>query len=114
METAGACEEQFMSSHLDDVRRYDALADAEIVERIVKHLGVALHNPASATVTCDNEEELDRVANNWCLNRLQEPDADRASTIVRLVADTVARDGQADRVTFYYLCAKHLGRLDSL
>ena len=41
-----------MSSHLDDVRRYDALAEAEVVERIVKHLGVALHNPSSATVSC--------------------------------------------------------------
>jgi hypothetical protein len=101
-----------MSSHVDDVRRYDALAEADVIERIVKHLGVALRNPASATVTCDAEEELDRVAKNWCLNRLRVGDFGRARAAVERVAQTLARDGQADRVTFYYLCAKHLDRLD--
>ena len=38
----------------------DALAEAEVVERIVKHLGVALHNPSSATVSCAADDELDR------------------------------------------------------
>lgn len=103
-----------MKNHLDDVRRYDALAEAEVVERIVKHLGVALHNPASATVTCDAEEELDRVAQNWCGNRLGVGDFGRARAAVERVAETLARDGQADRVTFYYLCAKHLDRLDRI
>jgi hypothetical protein len=101
-----------MSTHLNDVRRYDALAEEEVVDRIVKHLGVALRNPASATVTCDNEEELDRVAKNWCRNRLREADFGRALAAVHLVAGTLARDGNADRVTFYYLCAKHLDRLE--
>mgnify|MGYP000058614965 CR=1 FL=1 len=103
-----------MNPHLTDVRRYDALADEEIIERIVKHLGVALHNPASATVTCDSEEELDRVAENWCQNRLRVDDIGEARAVVHLVADTLARDANADRVTFYYLCAKHLDRLEDV
>ena len=101
-----------MSSHVHDVRRYDALAEANVIERIVKHLGVALRNPASATVTCDAEEELDRVAKNWCGNRLGVDDFGKARAAVERVAQTLARDGQADRVTLYYLCAKHLDRLD--
>jgi hypothetical protein len=103
-----------MQDHLADVRRYDALADAEAVERIVKHLGVALRNPASASVTCDKEDELERVAQNWCGNKLGETDAERCARTVRLVAETLARDGEADRVTFYYLCAKHLDRLGDI
>jgi len=103
-----------MNSHLDDVRRYDALAQADVVERIVKHLGVALHNPASATVSCEVEEELDRVARNWCRNKLRVGDFGEARAAVERVAQTLTRDGQADRVTFYYLCAKHLDRLEAV
>ncbi|NMG41366.1 DUF2853 family protein [Chelativorans sp. ZYF759] len=103
-----------MNSHLEDVRRYDALAEDDVVERIVKHLGVALRNPASATVTCDAEEELDRVAKNWCRNRLRVDDFGLARAAVERVAQTLSRDGHADRVTFYYLCAKHLDRLDRI
>jgi predicted neutral ceramidase superfamily lipid hydrolase len=103
-----------MDKHLADVRRYDALADAELVERIVKHLGVALHNPASATVDCGKDDEIERVIENWCRNKLDVADEKRSATAVRLVAETMARDGEADRVTFYYLCAKHLGRLEAV
>ena len=103
-----------MNSHLDDVRRYDALAEADVVERIVKHLGVALHNPSSATVSCAADEELDRVATNWCRNKLRVGDFGEARAAVERVASTLSRDGQADRVTFYYLCAKHLDRLDAV
>lgn len=103
-----------MDKHLADVRRYDATAETELVERIVKHLGVALRNPASATVTCANEDELDRVRENWCMGKLEEPDAGRAAAAVARVAETMSGDVQADRATFYYLCAKHLGRLDAI
>jgi predicted neutral ceramidase superfamily lipid hydrolase len=103
-----------MDQHLADVRRYDALADAELVERIVKHLGVALHNPASATVDCAKDEEIERVVDNWCRNKLGAEDAERCTVAVRLVAETLARDGEANRVTFYYLTAKHLDLLDAI
>jgi hypothetical protein len=103
-----------MDKHLADVRRYDATAEAELVERIVKHLGVALRNPASAMVTCANEEELERVRENWCMGKLAEADSGRAASVVARVAETMSGDIRADRATFYYLCAKHLGRLDAL
>jgi len=102
-----------MTDHLADVRRYDALADEDIVGRIVKHLGVALRNQDSATVACRQPAELARVAKKWCGKKLgAEPE--RAMTVIELVCETMAADRFKNRVTFYYLCAKHLDRLSLL
>jgi len=102
-----------MTDHLADVRRYDALADEVVVGRIVKHLGVALRNQDSATVACRQPAELDRVAKKWCGKKLG-ADPERAMNVIELVCETMAGDRFKNRVTFYYLCAKHLDRLSLL
>ena len=100
-----------MTDYLADVRKYDALADAEIVDRIVKYLGVALHNRDSALVACSDKAERDRVRERWCEKKLGYTDADKADTVIELVCETMSRDNSKSRVTFYYLVAKHLGKL---
>ena len=103
-----------MTDHLADVRRYDALADPMIVDRIVKYLGVALHNRDSALVACSDMSERERVREKWCEKKLGCEDAERADRTVDLVCQTMARDNHKSRVTFYYLVAKHLGKLGEI
>ena len=103
-----------MEQHLNDVRRYDALAAEEVVAGIVKHLGVALHNRDSALVSCGDEAERDRVAERWCIKKLGVADMALARRVVELVCRSMSADKAKNRVTFYYLCAKHLGRFDAL
>lgn len=103
-----------MTDYLADVRRYDATANADIVGGIVKHLGVALHNPDSASVSGDNPKELERIRESWCAKKLGVTDADRCDTVIRLVGETMAGDKPKSRVTFYYLVAKHLGKLGEI
>ena len=100
-----------MTDYLADIRKYDALADPQIVDRIVKHLGVALHNRDSALVACSDVSERERVREKWCEKNLGYQDADRADSTIDLVCQTMARDNSKSRVTFYYLVAKHLGKL---
>ena len=100
-----------MTDYLADIRKYDALADPQIVDRIVKHLGVALHNRDSALVACSDVSERERVREKWCEKKLGYQDADRADSTIDLVCQTMARDNSKSRVTFYYLVAKHLGKL---
>ncbi|MCC0043347.1 MAG: DUF2853 family protein [Brucellaceae bacterium] len=100
-----------MTDYLADIRKYDALADPQIVDRIVKHLGVALHNRDSSLVACSDVSERERVREKWCEKKLGYQDADRADSTIDLVCQTMARDNSKSRVTFYYLVAKHLGKL---
>ncbi len=103
-----------MSDYLADVQRYDAKADAEIVKKIVKHLGIALRNRDSSLVSCSDPKELGRVREKWCGKKLGQTDDAKCDTIIAKVCETMKGDRNKNRVTFYYLVAQHLGQLGDL
>lgn len=103
-----------MADYLADVRRYDALADEEVVAKIVKHLGIALRNRDSSMVSCSSQKELDRVREKWCGKKLGVTDAAKCDFVIGKVCETMSMDRAKNRVTFYYLVAKHFNRLSSL
>lgn len=103
-----------MSDYLADVRRYDAAADEAIVEKIVKHLGIALRNRDSSLVSATDPEELKRVRDSWVHKKLGVADEAKAVEVVDYVAEVMKGDRNKGRVTFYYLVAKQLGKLGDL
>ncbi|MEQ9247996.1 MAG: DUF2853 family protein [Nitratireductor sp.] len=103
-----------MADYLADVRKYDATADEDTVNKIVKHLGIALRNRDSSLVSCSDSSELDRVRESWCMKKLGETDGAKCDSIIEKVCETMSGDNSKGRVTFYYLVAKHLGKLSSL
>lgn len=102
-----------MSEYFDDVKQYDPAADAAVVEKIVKYLGIALRNRDSATVAASDKDELATVVNNWAGKKLGVT-GEAAEAAVAAVAKIMAGDRSKSRVTFYYLVAKELGKLDTL
>ncbi|MBV2143904.1 DUF2853 family protein [Falsochrobactrum sp. TDYN1] len=103
-----------MSEYLADVRRYDAGADEAVVEKIVKHLGIALRNRDSSLVSASDPEELKRVRTNWVAKKLGIADEAKGDEVVAHVAEVMKGDRNKHRVTFYYLVAKQLGKLGDL
>ncbi|MDZ5698200.1 DUF2853 family protein [Chelativorans sp. M5D2P16] len=103
-----------MADYLADVQKYDATADAEAVDKIVKHLGIALRSRDSSLVSCSDPEELARVREKWCKKKLGESDDARCDSVIEKVCETMAGDNSKNRVTFYYLVAKHMGKLAAL
>ncbi len=103
-----------MSDYLADVQRYDAGADAAVVDKIVKHLGIALRSRDASMVSCSDSSELDRVREKWCMKKLGEGDAAAADAVIKAVCETMKGDRQKQRVTFYYLVAKEMGKLGDL
>lgn len=103
-----------MSDHLADVRRYDAAADEAIVEKIIKHLGIALRSRDASLVAVSDPEELKRVRESWIGRKLGVTDEAKADAAIAHVAEVMKGDRSKDRVTFYYLTAKQLGLLGSL
>ncbi|HMM65096.1 MAG TPA: DUF2853 family protein [Mesorhizobium sp.] len=102
-----------MSDYLADVKKYDAAADAAVVDKIVKHLGIALRNRDSSLVAASDQKELDRVRDSWGVKKLG-VEAAAAEAAIAKVAKVMADDRSKGRVTFYYLVAKELGKLKSL
>ncbi|MFD0917623.1 DUF2853 family protein [Pseudahrensia aquimaris] len=103
-----------MSDYLSDVQRYDSGADADTIEKIVKHLGIALKGKDSSLVSCSDTTELDRVREKWSMKKLGETDASACDEVIGKVCEEMKGDRQKNRVTFYYLVAKHHGKLASL
>lgn len=102
-----------MSEYLEDVQRYDSGASEDVVGKIVKHLGIALRSKDASLVSCSDQAELDRVIEKWCGKKLG-MDAAAAAEVVSKVCEEMAGDRQKQRVTFYYLVAKHTGKLGDL
>ena len=103
-----------MSEYLADVRRYDAGADEAVVDKIVKHLGIALRNRDSSLVSATDPEELKRVRTSWVAKKLGIDDEAKGDEVVAHVAEVMKGDRNKNRVTFYYLVAKQLGKLGDL
>ena len=103
-----------MADYIADVRKYDANADEEIVNKIVKNLGIALRNRESSLVSCTDPKELERVRTSWVGKKLGIDDQAAADAVITKVCEEMAADRAKNRVTFYYLTAKHLGKLASL
>ena len=103
-----------MADYIGDVRKYDAGADPEIVNKIVKHLGIALRNRDSSLVSCSDPKELDRVRTSWIGKKLGITDEAKANAAIQKVCEELSADRTKSRVTFYYLTARHLGKLGSL
>ena len=102
-----------MSNYIEDVKRYDGAADDAIVGKIVKHLGIALRSRDSSLVSCSDPKELARVVEKWCGKKLGVT-GDAADQVVEKVCEEMKGDRNKSRVTFYYLVAKHLGKLGDL
>lgn len=102
-----------MTDYLTEVKHYDAGADEAVVNNIVRHLGIALRNRDSSLVAVSDPEELARVKEKWCGKKLgvTGPAVDKA---VDTVCTIMENDNSKSRVTFYYLVAKELGKLDDL
>ena len=103
-----------MSDYFADVQRYDAGADADVVRKIVRHLGIALRSKDASLVSCSDKSELSRVTEKWCMKKLGETDAAAGDAVVKKVCDTMKGVRQKSRVTFYYLVAKEMGKLGDL
>lgn len=103
-----------MSDYLADVQRYDSGADSGVVEKIVKHLGIALQSKDASLVSCSDSSELDRVRESWCMKKLGATDEGACDGVIAGVCETMSDDRNKQRVTFYYLVAKEMGKLGDL
>ena len=102
-----------MTDYFADVKHYDAGADEAVVNKIVRHLGLALRYRDSSLGAASYPYELARVKEKWCGKKLgvTGPAVDKA---VDTVCTIMAKDNSKSRVTFYYLVAKELGKLEEL
>ncbi|MEP3630709.1 MAG: DUF2853 family protein [Hyphomicrobiales bacterium] len=101
-----------MADYYADVKNYDSGATEGVVKKIVNHLGIALRNRDSSLVSCSDDTELSRVREKWLKKKLGETDDAVCDKVIAKVCETMKPSkSNKSRVTFYYLCAKEVGKL---
>lgn len=103
------------ADYAGDVKRYVSGADDAVVDKIVKHLGIALKSKDASLVSCSSKDELARVRDSWLKKKLglTADDAD-LDKMIKEVCEQMKGDKQKKRVTFYYLLAEKSGKLSAL
>ena len=103
-----------MTDYSANVKKYAPDAKEAHIAAIVKHLGIALRSKDASLVACSDADELGRVRDSWCKKKLGlTGDAD-INAAIKKVCETMKPERDKPRVTFYYLVAKHFGKLDGL
>ncbi|MEE9346891.1 MAG: DUF2853 family protein [Robiginitomaculum sp.] len=99
--------------YLENVRKYDADANEDIVKKIVNHCGIALSNNDGKFVACSDETERNTVRDSWLVKKLG-VEGDDLDAKVMAVCETMKDDRMKCRVVFYYLLAKTEGKLGDI
>jgi outer membrane protein OmpA-like peptidoglycan-associated protein len=99
---------------LADVRIYDPGADEGVVDAIVKYCGIALQSRDGQLVAMSDQKERETVRENYLKKKLglTNSDADLDAAVLS-VGEIMKADRTKNRVTVYYLLAKHFGMLSS-
>ena len=100
-----------MTDYLADVKKHASNVDEAVVDKIVKHLGIALRNRDSSLVSCSDKTELDRVKNGFMTKKLGMTDDAEKDSVLADVCKKMSGVNQKSRVTFYYLVAENTGKL---
>ncbi|MGV6801049.1 MAG: DUF2853 family protein [bacterium] len=105
-----------MSDYVENVRKYRSNASEETIDKIVKHLGIALQSKDASLVACSDASELERVRESWCKKKLgSDKSDDELDAIINDVCVEMAEEkGNKSRVTFYYVVADKLNKLVTL
>lgn len=98
---------------LVDVRKYAPDADEGVVGAIVRYCGIALQSRDSSLVAMSDKQERDLVRDNYLKKKLGlvNPDAELDEAVIA-VGQVMKEDRSKNRVTVYYLLARHFGLLN--
>ena len=102
-----------MSEYVEDVSKYTDNVDADIVDKLIKYCGIALRTADGKLVAATDKKELDAVRDGFAKKKLELSPDEAQAGIDKTVA-TLKGVNRKNRVTFYYLLAKHTGTLDKI
>ena len=100
-----------MSQYVQDIQKYADNVNENVVNKIVRHLGIALRSKDASLVSCGDRTELDRVREKFLKKKLaltaSDENLDRA---INEVCNQMKDTRNKSRVTFYYLLAEKFGK----
>lgn len=102
-----------MCKYIDAIKNYDAHPDTKALEKLSSDLRLIMQDSDARYVAASDEKELELVAKNFAMGKL-DVGIETAKKAVHEVAQLMSDEAKKNRVVFYYLVAKQLGKLKAL
>ena len=100
-----------MADWAADVKKYAPNADDKVIAGIVRHCGIALQKVDSSLVSFSDQAELDRVKKGFLTKKLALATEEEKDAALAAVGAKLKGVSRKNRVTVYYLVAKHYNKL---
>ena len=85
--------------------------DADLLDAVTKALGPLIYNEDSSRVSCSDQEELDRVKNNFLIGKLGMQDGPELDAAIKEVCEQMGSSNRNKyRAIFYYLLVKKFNK----
>ena len=100
--------EEKYNLYLSDLKKYENDVDEDLLALIVFHLGPAIYRADAEVVSCTNQDELDRVRNNFLKKKLGLKDSDEKlnASIKEVCSKMGSSNRHKYRAVFYYMLTK--------
>ncbi len=86
-------------------------ADMDLIDAVVKHMGIAALGGDASLVSCGQESELETIKDSFLKKKLGLTDSDDLDAAIKKVCEDLGESNtQKYRGAFYYLLAKHYGK----
>ncbi|MGV1004672.1 MAG: DUF2853 family protein [Candidatus Nanopelagicales bacterium] len=102
-----------MPDYAADLAKYTQTVDAEKIDKLVKHLGIALRTQDGSLVSTTDPEEIGRIRKGFASKKLG-LSPEEADAAIAKVNQRMAAAHFKNRVTYYYLLAEETGNLDKI
>ncbi len=82
--------------------------DAGLLEKVAKGCGPSIYNRDASSVSCGDQDELDRVKKNYLIKKLGLADSPKLDEAIKEVCEQMGKSNRNKyRAIFYYcLCTK--------
>jgi len=85
--------------------------DADLLKAVTKACGPSIYNKDSSKVSCSDQAELDRVANNFCKKKLGLTDDAAIASALKEVCEAMGTSNKSKyRAIFYYMLVEKFGK----
>lgn len=94
---------------LEGVKKFTDDVDEALLKVLAKNYAITQAKKDTATVACSDKSELETVVKNFAIKKLG-VDQDAADSSVKAVCEDMSSSRQKNRIVFYYLLTKKLGK----
>ncbi len=104
--------EQYTKLSVDQLKeKLNIEADMDLMNAVVKHMGIAALGGDASLVSCGQDSEMETIKNSFLKGKLGLSDSDGLDAAVEKVCEELGKSNtQKYRAAFYYLLAKHFGK----